>query len=205
MIFALIDFLEYRLRRGKYSHERLLADGAFLAGPSTLWKLENVRDGDILFSHAICWTLGWVVMYVQDSPFCHTALLTAKRNVIEATLSGVVEQPASSYFDGKYYLRLGRRNDLTVAQEQGAIAYARAQVGKPFNWAGVIYLGWLILIGGHRHYNPKHGLDILLILTVLGILFRRFSIFASWLLAASGVIYILMVVVNRVRLRHVSN
>ena len=95
MVFAFIDYLKYRLQYGRYSPARLSSDGGFLADRSTLNRLDNVRDGDIIGCHPTDFFLGWVVMYVSDYPFSHVGILTTGQTVIEATLSGTVERPAA--------------------------------------------------------------------------------------------------------------
>jgi uncharacterized protein YycO len=73
------------------------------------------------------------------SSWSHCGIVTPHMTVIEAAaFHGVVERPYAQFIAG-----VSRYSVKTIAlpDDARAIAFARAQVGKPYDWAGVIGLG----------------------------------------------------------------
>lgn len=203
MLFACLDYLQYRFHVGRYSAQQLSAAGGFLADGSSLKRLDGIRDGDIIGCHPIDSLVGWAVMYIQDYPFSHVGLLTKERTVVETTLSGTIERSAASYFDGKHYLRIVRREGMYATSEEGVIAAARSRIGGAYDWSGAIYVGLVALAGGHPHYRVRHSLDILVTLGGLAFLLWRFPTLSCWSVGALAVGYTVIVSVNRLRQRHI--
>lgn len=93
MIFALIDYVQYRLRAGRYGdHQRDGGMGAlaFVGGiPEDV--VAELRPGDIIFAQRLDSALSWATMYFGSSPVDHVAIYGGDGNVIHATLGGVKE------------------------------------------------------------------------------------------------------------------
>jgi uncharacterized protein YycO len=73
------------------------------------------------------------------SSWSHCGVVTPEGTVIEAAaFHGVVERPASEFMaDGVAQFAF---KEIPVADDAAAIAWARAQIGKPYDWNGVIGL-----------------------------------------------------------------
>jgi hypothetical protein len=204
MLFAILDYLQYRSRTGRYSARQLAAAGGFLADESSLDRLKGVRDGDIVGCHPTNWFVGWLVMYVIDYPFSHVGVLTREGTVVEATLSGTIERPAAAYFDGNHYLRIVRMQGLDDDKEKKVVAAMRKKIGGGYDLGAAIAKGLRALSGGTLHYSFKHGVDVLLTLAGLALLIRRFPVFGFWGIVALAIGYVVLVIVNRVALRRAS-
>jgi uncharacterized protein YycO len=73
------------------------------------------------------------------SSWSHCAILTPELTVIEAAaFHGVRELPYADFMDGVSRYQLKKIN---LPDDEKAIAWARSQVGKPYDWPGVIGLG----------------------------------------------------------------
>jgi len=79
------------------------------------------------------------------SSWSHCGVITPENTVIEARMfAGVIERPLIDLLEetSKHSFKT-----ITVPDDAAAIAFARAQVGKPYDWAGVVGLalrrdGW---------------------------------------------------------------
>jgi uncharacterized protein YycO len=73
------------------------------------------------------------------SSWSHCGIVTLERTIIEAAaFHGVVERPYADFFaDGvtDYAIK-----SIPLPDDAAAIAWARAQIGKPYDWNGVIGL-----------------------------------------------------------------
>jgi hypothetical protein len=97
MIFAVLDYISYRFRRGAYSDERIQAEGGSLATKENYPHPERFRPGDIVFLHTADSFLSWTVMYYTSSVWSHTATVTTDGNIVDATTGGVFEHPLDDY------------------------------------------------------------------------------------------------------------
>jgi hypothetical protein len=199
MIFALTDFSQYLLRVGPYSDGRFFRNGAFLATPETVSQLDGVRDGDTLFSHPLNSLVSWLIMYVTGGPWSHVATLTSQGTVLEAIAQGVVERPATCYFDGKRYLLIGHLMDaVTDEQRNRIVSLGRSMVGiVRYNWWGAIQLGLRIIFGFGHGWRLRHSIDVVLFLAGVWFLSKPFpplrlglivlaSIYVAIVLTTSG-------------------
>ncbi len=165
MIFALADYLQYRLRKGPYSENVLLLKGAFLTTPEKASMLFQARDGDSIFCHPVNSFVSWIVMYVTASPWSHVGTLTSAGTVIEAITQGVVERPATCYFNRRYYVSI-LSISATDDQRRTIVSYLRRELGAKYNWFGVIRLGVYILFGAHSNWRVRCSVDIVLFLSL---------------------------------------
>lgn len=194
MIFALTDLSQYLLRVGPYSDGTLSRNGAFLATPKTVSQLEGVRDGDLLASHPLNSFVSWSIMYVTGSPWSHVATLTSKGTVLEAIAQGVVERPATCYFDGKRYLLIRHLMDAaTDEQRRRIVSFGRSKVGiVKYSWWGAIRLGLRIIFGFSHSWRIRYSSDVVLFLSALWFLSRAFPSLRLGLIVVAS-IYIAIV------------
>src|SRR6266853_580503 len=103
MIFAILDYMDYRCRRGAYSDALLRAEGGRLAAGENFPRPEQFKTGDLVFLHTADSFLSWLVMYYTSSVWSHVASVSENGYIIDAATSGVLEHPFSDYLDGKSY------------------------------------------------------------------------------------------------------
>ncbi len=91
MIVALIDYVQYRLRAGRYGdHQRDGGMGALaFVGSIPEDVVAQLEPGDVVFTQRLDSTLSWATMYFGSSPVDHMAIYVGDGNVIHATLGGV--------------------------------------------------------------------------------------------------------------------
>lgn len=80
-----------------------------------------------------------LLRFATWSSWSHVGIVTPDQTVIEAAaFHGVVERPLDEFIAGvsRYSVRI-----IDVPDEAAAIEWARSQVGKGYDWAGVIGLG----------------------------------------------------------------
>lgn len=75
-----------------------------------------------------------VIRYFTNSDYSHVDLVMPNGNLLGAHLHGGVKERPPDYENFKRTLRLG----CMVPDIDAAYAYARAQVGKPYNWKAII-------------------------------------------------------------------
>jgi uncharacterized protein YycO len=72
------------------------------------------------------------------SSWSHCGIVTPQRTVIEAAAwHGVIERPLDLFLAGTSQAAV---RGIALPDDAAAIAFARAQVGKPYDWAGAIGL-----------------------------------------------------------------
>ena len=196
MIFAVTDFIQYLLREGPYSDGTFLLQAAFLATPDMASILDLVRDGDGIFCHPLNVFSSWVIMYVTGGLWSHVGLLTNQGTVLEAIAQGVVERPATCYFDGRHYV-LVKRLDATDEQRRQVVSVGRQGVGLiRYDWLGAFRLGMMHIFGAHHGWQMRCSIDVVLLLSIFCFVARH-SPFVLSVLVVLAVAYIAIVFVNR--------
>jgi hypothetical protein len=199
VIFALVDYLRYRFQGGPYSPRKLEEEGWFLADESSLDAIKDARDGDVLFSQPINSFKSWVVMYFQGGPCSHVGMLTNEGTVVEAIGDGVVERPASVYFDGNHYLAVKRLRQSNDEAGHRMVSLARSQIGCKYNWGGVVSLGFHILIGNHWDWRPRISFDAFILLASAWLVAYKFPS-VRWFILFVGTAYAATLFMVRLRL-----
>lgn len=81
----------------------------------------------------------WLLRVFTWSSWSHCGVLTRDGTVIEAAaFHGVIERPLSEFLADKSAYS---GKDIALPDDVAAIAFARSQLGKPYDWAGVIGIG----------------------------------------------------------------
>jgi hypothetical protein len=189
MLFALTDVAQYLLRNGPYSDGALSGGYAFLATPEEILQLNGVRDGDQIFCHPLNSLTSWVIMYVTASPWSHVGMLTSAGTVLEAITQGVVERPATCYFDGKHYLLIKRLMDaITDQQRREMVSLGRSHVGVvKYDFRGAIRLGLSIIFGFNSGWQIRCSIDVVMFLCTLALLARALPWLGFTFIVLSGI------------------
>lgn len=165
MIFALLDYLNYRKHRGPYSPATIERQGGKFATQSLYSCLEDAQPGDHMLYHGSNSILSWLVMYFTESIWSHIAVFGENGYLYDLTTSGLIKHHFSDYLDGNGYITLGRQKQITKEQVQKSIQWVEEQLkrGCRFSWWKVFCLGVAILFGGHRHYRFRLTIDFLVL------------------------------------------
>ena len=126
MLFAAIDYYQYKNRKGKYSHEVLTNFGLRKACESEFPNWKDVKLGGILFVHTANSRLSWLVMYFENIPISHVAMLDDGGTVHELTTQGYARHSLNNYFNGASYLK------ITNVKLRRSEAETRAWIEKKF-------------------------------------------------------------------------
>jgi hypothetical protein len=194
MIFALIDFAQYRLQRGRYSPRRLEEQGAALAVSKNFSAADMLEPGNFFFLHRRVSVSSWIIMYMTSGVWSHQGVIVRDGQVVDATPGGIRKHPFSDYLDGQSYIAVGF-TPTTQDLLQDGLDFAEASVGLPYSWGMVFGRALMILAGRNADYRPRISID--LILTVGILTFVPFDWPSSMAaLALFAVPYTLMVLLN---------
>jgi hypothetical protein len=138
MIFAALDYLRYKLRKGNYSDSAIRAEGGRLAIAENFADWERLASGHIFMYHGADSILSWSVMYFTSSIWSHTGMFTEHGRIVDSTTGGVVEHSLSDYFDGRSYMAiLTFKEPLSLQESSSLVTSLRRDVGCRFNWRGI--------------------------------------------------------------------
>lgn len=198
MIFAIIDYAAYLLKRGKYSAASIEAEGGKLASPDNFPDGQFPEPAAIVVFHTRDSFLSWLVMYFTNSVWSHSAIATYDGNFVEVTVDqGTIEHSFADCLNGKDYVKYGLPRQLTAGQQAGIVANAQASVGNvSFSWFGAIRLGFYILTGRHPTRHPRLYVDVLLLLSMFYWLGRK-KWMVRFTVAFFAFLYITILVKNR--------
>lgn len=168
MIFALLDYLQFRLQKGVYSPNRIKDQGGKLSIESNFPDYKKHEIGNIFFLHGRDSIKSWGVMYYTNSIWSHTGMFTENSNVTHATTGGVVEHDFAHLLDGESYISIMQlKETLTEIQKEKMLEFSRDQIGCGFNWNGVIKMWISILVGSHAQFRIQYWVDIILLILPL--------------------------------------
>lgn len=162
MLFALLDFRNYRRRLGRYSHASMIRKGLALATQDNFPNWRSLPLGHLLFASTSGSLLSWLVMYTTNGVFSHSAMIYGGGMVNDVTTGGVVRHSMSDYFDGTSYLEVlppPQGTDLEWARN-----FMDSIVGDGYNWFGVLRLGLNIAIANHPSFSWRPAADLVLVL-----------------------------------------
>lgn len=118
MIFAVTDYLSYRLRKGKYGEntsKNLMAMGFFGPLPDSVTSF--MENGDTIFTQRLDSIFSWGTMYFTQSDCDHCAVYIGNNQIMHMTLGGCRVQ-AVDIFDQET-----RILPLKMIMPDGGIAY----------------------------------------------------------------------------------
>lgn len=106
--------------------------------------LDALSPGDIIVSTARA-AVSYLIRAGTVSAISHAMIYVGDGNIVEAVGDGVREVPLASAI-GDAILAVAYRDPRVDATKAAQIvAYARSQIGQPYNYAGVARVGWRIL------------------------------------------------------------
>jgi uncharacterized protein YycO len=107
-----------------------------------LWSRDIIaqgESGDWILSRSYYLAGDAITLLTRGEKFSHAAMYDAKHHsVVEAVGSGVRELPLQVFLQRNHYVALVRPSGMTASERQESLVRARAQVGKPFDDAGMI-------------------------------------------------------------------
>ncbi len=195
MLFAILDYINYKRGRGIYDGKSIMEKGGRLAIAENFLGFQDFNPRHFLLLHQRDSVLSWTVMYFTASEWSHVANFTENGCILDATTSGIIEHSFSDYFDGKSYILIKMVKGMTDEGAAKAITWARKQIGRPFGWHQVFSIFWGVVFGTHDCYRIRVSADVLILLLLfspLVYLSRSFGVF----LACLSVVYILVVFIN---------
>jgi hypothetical protein len=166
MIFALIDFAQYRLQRGRYSPRRLQEQGAALAVSENFSAPGVLEPGNFFFLHRRVSAASWIIMYMTSGIWSHQGTIVHGGQVIDATPGGIQKHPFSDYLDGQSYIAVGSVMTTQQLLQEG-LDFAEASVGLPYSWGMVFGRALMILAGRNADYRPRVSIDLMLTVGIL--------------------------------------
>lgn len=93
MIFALADFLQWKLRRGRYGERQTSVMGLGFEGTPSRDVVRHMLPADLIFTQRLDRWFSWMMMYFSSSSVDHCALYSGSGTVVHTTFSGVSEDP----------------------------------------------------------------------------------------------------------------
>jgi hypothetical protein len=166
MIFAVTDFLKYRLGSGRYSARRLQKEGGSLAISNNFSAPGVLEPGNFFLLHTRVSIASWVIMYMTSSVWSHGGFIVHDGQVIDATPIGVTKHPFSDYLDGRSYIAI-KSVPTTPDRLQEGLDLAEAAVGEPYSWSMMFARGLMIFFGRSADYRPRISIDLILTLGIL--------------------------------------
>ena len=202
MLFAVVDYIKYKLQKGIYSPKSIQEHGAVLAEPSLLPKLEKFGPGDFLFVHTADSILSWAVMYYTGPTiWSHEALFGKDGYLYDCTTQGVMEHHISDYFDGKSYILVFPLNSkISENKKKKGILWLEQQIGSKFNWKGIFFFWLAIISGNDEDFRMCCVADILILLSILMAIFYKIPII-RYAFLYFGIFYLFVVIFSRIRMK----
>lgn len=180
-IFAALDYLRYRRRRGKYGRSGVLRHAFAGTDADTLWPL--LRKGDLLLISTGRQFLSWLVMYITDSPLSHLATYIGNGKIAHMTTSGFAIEDIQSLEDEQTFILPMFIPALADDRRDRLDGLIHRMRGERYGWIPVILRGIRILMGRDpRAYRLRFlGDAFFLALLLQGLLFIfSSSLFFFW-------------------------
>ena len=176
MIFALVDYCNYRRGRGRYSAEQLSAANWLHATPEAFSGDNALRPGDAVVVHTKGSLTSWVLMYFQQSPANHNFFVIDNGDIVDVDRTGVHVKRLDHYLTGQYWFctsqNLAIRNGMTDDQRRASVDFAKGEIGKGYAWHVILYLAVNISTGGGaQREGKKDNLDLIadIVISMVGL------------------------------------
>lgn len=199
MLFALYDYVQYRLRAGRYAmgSPRSIMGAAF-EGAIPGRTLAELQAGDVLFLAHYGSRVSWPLMYLGGCEITHMALFVGDGRIVHQTLGGPAKQVLSGLSDPEMrFLPLKLRT--TEAQRQ-VLSMAADQIvadGSKYDWKSIWTIGRRAVLGRYlrcfRWWFLPDVFFVLLLLDLPFLLWLRHPV-VLWIFP----VYVMAVCINRV-------
>jgi hypothetical protein len=148
MIFAILDYLNYRRRGGRYSritgsdimcgaYERELPDEVLMV----------LQESDSVVVGNFGWWVAWLIMYLTESQVSHVAVYNGNRTIFHATVRGARVDPIEVLFGPRMRL-LACKMPIDPEKRKAVDATdVAAYTGRRYSKLLVLLKGWAIVSG----------------------------------------------------------
>jgi hypothetical protein len=199
MLFAIIDCLKYYYHKDHYSFKEIENDGGMLATKENIPYPETIKPFSILFYHPFGSFISWLIMYYDGGVWSHMAGFIRNGCLTDQTIPCGIEHPFSDYLDGNGYVKIVTPTYYISEEQINELEkQSKRDVGKGYNYPGVINIFFQIVLGFRDGYKIRFSLDFL-ILSVLLIELLKLLKFNYHLIVIITLIYIIIVAFNIVR------
>lgn len=207
MLFAAIDFVQYRLEKGRYRNDRLQERGWRRASAENFLGDAEPAPVEALLFHPRHSLVSWLIMYISNNPASHVALCVGDGDVYHSTTAGVLRQPLSRFLDGQSLIKVRTLPVVMTEEEQARTRTVMAGLsGVRYNWRSTIRQGLGHLVGQEnpgyllsfgRDTSPVNWRLYADVLTMFGIVGR--ALLPPYAVAAASLGYVLVLGVNLTR------
>jgi hypothetical protein len=172
MIFALADYMRYRLRKGRYNPAVLEAQGWLLASRANFQGDHLPAPGLACVVHTQDSFVSWVIMYMSQHAANHVFIFAEEGMIVDTIpTAGVIERPLSDYLDERSYFLVVPKEVPSAEKRKEGLAWAKTQVGSRYGWSQAASIGESILYGRPRG-EPAHWrlwTDVMIVLAILSV------------------------------------
>lgn len=106
----MLDYVNYKLRRCKYSDEELQKK-SYQRGDRCPKHTRGLKAGDTIVIHTTDSFISWLIMYYTDSHASHVCLYLQNGMVFDFVPQGARFHPITDYFNSKYWVVVCRPRD----------------------------------------------------------------------------------------------
>jgi hypothetical protein len=93
MVFAVADFLQWKLRRGRYGERQSSVMSLGFEGTPPRNVVSTMLPGDLIFTQRLDRWFSWMMMYFSSSSVDHCALYAGNGTVAHVSFSGTSRDP----------------------------------------------------------------------------------------------------------------
>jgi len=169
MIFAIIDYVSYRNKNGRYSLEigKDIMCGAFVNEIPKPF-LDMLKPGNVILHSDFNSVISWLIMFLTKSQVSHASVYAGNGMVLHTGLSGVMYEPVEKIFgeDTRLLPLVYRDPNHKVSAFDESILGGKGRLPYPVNL--VLKKAVYIILGRNgRFYSFKLFLDSLLIVSLI--------------------------------------
>ena len=195
MVFAIIDYINYKLKRNQYSFAEIKEQGGFELNDKNYDRVFPLRPGIILIHHPNSF-ISWLIMYFDGGVWSHTINPYDEVNVFDVTLGGSIIHSFKDYFNKGIYAMIFCFNipedkvDFEIGEK-----LAKERAGNKYGYYKALRLFFFIVTGRHHSYRIKFTIDILMILILFHTLFILFGM-TTQIFYYFALVYIILTIIG---------
>lgn len=201
MIFAIVDYFNFRHQRGRYSrnnHKEPMAYGFDKLIPKNIQT--SLQEGDTVLSTSFDSGISWAIMYFTSSLISHVSAYIGNGQIIHGTLSGSRKDLIETLYGEKSRFIIVRPPIPKEKQSQNEIDYSDFE-NIPYSMKTVLKKLFLIVSGRDwPYYRWKFYFDILILFLLIDLPFIYFFNISIFLLVP--LLLLVLIVINAVRWRY---
>ncbi|WAU78364.1 hypothetical protein O1Q96_00500 (plasmid) [Streptomyces sp. Qhu-G9] len=207
MLFAAIDFVQYRWGKGRYRNDRLQERGWRSAVVENFSGSAEPAPVEALLFHPRHSLVSWLIMYISNNAASHVGLYVGDGDVYHSTTAGVLRQPLSRFLDGQSLIKVRSLPVVMTEEEQARTRTVMTGLsGLRYNWRSTIRQGLGHLVGREnpgyllsfgRDTSPVNWRLYTDVLTTFGI--AGLTLFPPYAVGVAALGYVLVLGVNLTR------